>query len=212
MWMVCTLNIPWLLLVVPGPWHACLSVCLCPAACLSPCLRVCLPACPPVHLTTSPSVCVTAPRVNRPPVAVVSPANQTLYLPNSKALLEGSDSSDDLPSDQLHYSWEVVKAPLTWIRQDLPGSATLQLEGLTAGNYTIRYDRGTTLNGTTGGCTIRYSRGLVTTLYSASGSYTITTLRQGVTPYGWEMRTLASCTIQYAKQLAIYLHHLIARK
>ena len=79
-----------------------------------------------------------APRVNRPPVAVVSPVNQTLYLPNSKALLEGSDSSDDQPSDQLVYAWEVVAAPLTWARQELKPAATLQLENLTPGNYTIR--------------------------------------------------------------------------
>ncbi|XP_043247058.1 dyslexia-associated protein KIAA0319-like protein isoform X2 [Amphibalanus amphitrite] len=79
-----------------------------------------------------------APRVNQPPVAVVSPVNQTLYLPNSKALLEGSDSTDDLPSDQLVYNWEVVAAPLTWPGQELPRAATLQLENLTPGNYTIR--------------------------------------------------------------------------
>ena len=76
--------------------------------------------------------------MNRPPVAVVSPVNQTLYLPNSKALLEGSDSTDDLPSDQLKYSWEVLAAPLTWPRQELKPAATLQLENLTPGNYTIR--------------------------------------------------------------------------
>ncbi|XP_037080351.1 dyslexia-associated protein KIAA0319-like protein, partial [Pollicipes pollicipes] len=77
-----------------------------------------------------------APRANRPPVAVVSPANQTLQLPNTKALLDGSASTDDQPDD-LTYRWEVVQAPLGY-QQQLDSSATLQLENLTPGNYTIR--------------------------------------------------------------------------
>lgn len=74
-------------------------------------------------------------RVNKPPVAIINPANQTVKLPNSNTVLDGSASTDD---DRIVlYHWEQVSAPINY-QPDLTDSATLQLKNLVQGFYQFR--------------------------------------------------------------------------
>ncbi|GAB6023868.1 hypothetical protein CHUAL_008606 [Chamberlinius hualienensis] len=73
-------------------------------------------------------------RENKPPVAKINPVSQTVKLPNSDTILDGSASEDD--DKIVKYVWEMVQAPIGYSPQ-LTQTATLQLKNLVAGNYRI---------------------------------------------------------------------------
>ncbi|XP_018324122.1 dyslexia-associated protein KIAA0319-like protein [Agrilus planipennis] len=75
-------------------------------------------------------------RVNKPPVVVITPANQTVKLPNTGAVLDGSSSSDDDGITTWH--WDLVQGPLGY-EPELQETPTLQLKDLKIpGNYTFK--------------------------------------------------------------------------
>ena len=78
-------------------------------------------------------------KINKPPVAIVTPRTQVVTLPTKKAIIDGSSSTDDEDVSQLTYKWEIRKNP---IKYELPPQhytdPTLTLDNLVAGNYTIR--------------------------------------------------------------------------
>lgn len=76
----------------------------------------------------------TEPRVNKPPVAVVSPKFQEISLPTSSTVIDGSQSTDD--DKVVAWHWEEVKGPLREekISADTP---VLTLTSLVPGNYTF---------------------------------------------------------------------------
>uniref|UniRef100_A0A6Q2X2K4 PKD domain-containing protein n=1 Tax=Esox lucius TaxID=8010 RepID=A0A6Q2X2K4_ESOLU len=77
---------------------------------------------------------LTEPRVNKPPVAVVSPKYQEISLPTSSTVIDGSQSTDD--DKVVTWHWEEVKGPL---REEKVSADTqiLTLTGLVPGNYTF---------------------------------------------------------------------------
>ncbi|NXM87309.1 K319L protein, partial [Oenanthe oenanthe] len=74
------------------------------------------------------------PRVNQPPVAIVSPPFQEISLPTVSTLIDGSKSTDD--DKIISYHWEELKGPL---REEKVSSDTaiLTLTNLVPGNYTF---------------------------------------------------------------------------
>ncbi|XP_057210309.1 dyslexia-associated protein KIAA0319-like protein isoform X2 [Triplophysa rosa] len=82
-----------------------------------------------VNVTVKPE-----PRVNKPPVAVVSPKYQEISLPTSSTVIDGSQSTDD--DKVVLWHWEEVKGPL---REEKASGDTdfLTLTGLVPGNYTF---------------------------------------------------------------------------
>uniref|UniRef100_A0A0K2TVX1 Dyslexiaassociated protein KIAA0319like proteinlike [Bombus impatiens] n=1 Tax=Lepeophtheirus salmonis TaxID=72036 RepID=A0A0K2TVX1_LEPSM len=75
-------------------------------------------------------------RVNKPPKAIVRPTNQKIYLPINSAIIDGSESWDDVPS-KLVFKWEKEIAPVQY--PSLSSSEqTLELKNLILGNYSIR--------------------------------------------------------------------------
>ena len=74
---------------------------------------------------------LAAQRLNLPPRAVIVPANQTVTLPTSTAILDGTQSSDD-SGTVASYAWEIHSGPLGYqpVLQPVP---TLTLENLMAG-------------------------------------------------------------------------------
>ncbi|XP_041931959.1 dyslexia-associated protein KIAA0319-like protein isoform X2 [Alosa sapidissima] len=82
-----------------------------------------------VNVTVKPE-----PRVNKPPVAVVSPKFQEISLPTSSTVIDGSQSTDDERIVKWH--WEEVKGPL---REEKVSADTdiLTLTNLVPGNYTF---------------------------------------------------------------------------
>ncbi|XP_012673847.2 dyslexia-associated protein KIAA0319-like protein isoform X2 [Clupea harengus] len=74
------------------------------------------------------------PRVNKPPVAVVSPKFQEISLPTSSTVIDASQSTDDERIVKWH--WEEVKGPL---REEKVSADTdiLTLTNLVPGNYTF---------------------------------------------------------------------------
>lgn len=82
-----------------------------------------------VNVTVKPE-----PRVNKPPVAVVSPKFQDISLPISSAVIDGSQSTDD--DKIVKWLWEEVKGPLRdeKVSADTP---VLTLKSLVPGNYTF---------------------------------------------------------------------------
>lgn len=82
-----------------------------------------------VNVTVKPE-----PRVNQPPVAVVSPRFQEISLPTSSTVIDGSQSTDD--DHVVSYHWEEVKGPL---REEKVSADTpiLKLANLVPGNYTF---------------------------------------------------------------------------
>ncbi|XP_063041338.1 dyslexia-associated protein KIAA0319-like protein [Engraulis encrasicolus] len=82
-----------------------------------------------VNVTVKPE-----PRVNKPPVAVVSPKFQEISLPTSSTVIDGSQSTDDEKIVKFH--WEEVKGPL---REEKVSADTdiLTLTNLVPGNYTF---------------------------------------------------------------------------
>uniref|UniRef100_A0A182M2I7 MANSC domain-containing protein n=1 Tax=Anopheles culicifacies TaxID=139723 RepID=A0A182M2I7_9DIPT len=74
-------------------------------------------------------------KINKPPRAVITPANQPVRLPNHEAILDGSASSDD--AKIIRWQWVLAQGPLGY-QPELPEVSTLQLKDLTiAGNYTF---------------------------------------------------------------------------
>ncbi|NWQ60758.1 K319L protein, partial [Neopipo cinnamomea] len=82
-----------------------------------------------VNVTVNPK-----PRVNQPPVAIVSPQFQEISLPTISTLIDGSQSTDD--DKIVSYHWEELKGPL---REEKVSSDTaiLKLTNLVPGNYTF---------------------------------------------------------------------------
>ncbi|XP_064203308.1 dyslexia-associated protein KIAA0319-like protein [Anguilla rostrata] len=82
-----------------------------------------------VNVTVKPE-----PRVNKPPVAVVSPKYQEISLPTSSTVIDGSQSTDD--DKIVAWRWEEVKGPL---REEKVSADTpiLTLTNLVPGNYTF---------------------------------------------------------------------------
>uniref|UniRef100_A0A4W3IPP3 KIAA0319 like n=1 Tax=Callorhinchus milii TaxID=7868 RepID=A0A4W3IPP3_CALMI len=75
-----------------------------------------------------------APRVNKWPVAIVSPKFQEISLPTTSTFIDGSQSTDD--DKIIRYEWEEVKGPL---REEKVSANTpiLKLTNLVPGNYTF---------------------------------------------------------------------------
>ncbi|OXB66389.1 hypothetical protein ASZ78_011923 [Callipepla squamata] len=82
-----------------------------------------------VNVTVNPK-----PRVNQPPVAIVSPEFQEISLPTISTVIDGSQSTDD--DKIVSYHWEELKGPL---REEKVSSDTaiLTLTNLVPGNYTF---------------------------------------------------------------------------
>ena len=76
-----------------------------------------------------------ATRVNTPPRAVIAPLNQTVTLPTSKAIIDGSGSTDDTPLES--YLWELISGPVGY-QPKLDQQSIITLSNLTVGNYTLK--------------------------------------------------------------------------
>uniref|UniRef100_A0A1L8D917 Putative serine-type protease inhibitor n=1 Tax=Nyssomyia neivai TaxID=330878 RepID=A0A1L8D917_9DIPT len=77
-----------------------------------------------------------AKRINQAPTVIITPIQQTVKLPNSGAILDGSTSKDDDAIVLWH--WDLVEGPIGY-QPKLPETATLQLTDLTnPGNYTFK--------------------------------------------------------------------------
>ncbi|KAK5854814.1 hypothetical protein PBY51_004973 [Eleginops maclovinus] len=74
------------------------------------------------------------PRVNKSPVAVVSPKFQEISLPTSSTVIDGSQSTDD--DKVVAWHWEEVKGPLR-DEKAIANTPVLTLTGLVPGNYTF---------------------------------------------------------------------------
>lgn len=74
-------------------------------------------------------------RINRIPQVIITPKQQTLKLPSSQAILDGSTSIDD--DKIIKWHWELIQGPIGY-QPKLPETSTLQLKDLTPGNYTFK--------------------------------------------------------------------------
>ncbi|XP_058449707.1 dyslexia-associated protein KIAA0319-like protein [Malaya genurostris] len=75
-------------------------------------------------------------KINKPPEVSITPTEQTVKLPNQKAILDGSASKDD--DKIVAWQWELVQGPLAY-QPELPAVSTLQLNNLTIpGKYTFK--------------------------------------------------------------------------
>ena len=79
-----------------------------------------------------------APKINQLPHAIVVPPTQAITLPTKTAIIDGSSSTDDEDVSQLSYKWELRQGPLAYEKPIESTEATLTLNDLVAGNYTIR--------------------------------------------------------------------------
>ncbi|XP_066494516.1 dyslexia-associated protein KIAA0319-like protein homolog [Tiliqua scincoides] len=82
-----------------------------------------------VNVTVKPE-----PRVNRPPVAIVSPQFLEISLPTTSTVIDGSQSTDD--DKIVSYHWEELKGPLREEKVSAD-TAILKLTNLVPGNYTF---------------------------------------------------------------------------
>lgn len=84
-----------------------------------------------VNLTVLP-----AKRLNTPPHVTITPKYQVIKLPNNKAVLDGSTSTDD---DKIEsYKWELVQGPINY-SPSLQEQPTIELNDLKEpGNYTFK--------------------------------------------------------------------------
>ncbi|XP_062265400.1 dyslexia-associated protein KIAA0319-like protein [Platichthys flesus] len=82
-----------------------------------------------VNVTVKPE-----PRINKPPVAIVSPKFQEISLPTSSTVIDGSQSTDD--DKVVAWLWEEVKGPLREEKVSA-NTAILTLTNLLPGNYTF---------------------------------------------------------------------------
>jgi hypothetical protein len=76
---------------------------------------------------------LAAKRLNSPPRAVIVPPVQTVTLPTSSAILDGTPSSDDSGA-VTRYDWEIQSGPLGY-QPALQSVATLTLENLIPGGF-----------------------------------------------------------------------------
>ncbi|CAH0563661.1 unnamed protein product [Brassicogethes aeneus] len=77
-----------------------------------------------------------ASRINKPPVIVITPANQTIKQPNSAAVMDASSSTDD--DGIVSWHWELQQGPVGYQPQ-LKETSTLQLNDLNKpGNYSFK--------------------------------------------------------------------------
>jgi dyslexia-associated protein KIAA0319-like protein len=84
-----------------------------------------------VNLTVLPAA-----RINKPPICIITPKYQNIKLPNNKAVLDGSASTDD--DKIVKYKWEIEQAPLSY-SPTLQESPTIELTDLKeTGNYTFK--------------------------------------------------------------------------
>lgn len=84
-----------------------------------------------VNLTVQP-----AKRINIPPSPIITPKYQVIKLPNNKAILDGSTSTDDDKIDS--YKWELVQGPINY-SPTLQEQPTIELVDLKEpGNYTFK--------------------------------------------------------------------------
>ena len=81
---------------------------------------------------------ILAPKINQRPHAIVVPPTQTITLPTKTAIIDGSSSTDDEDVSKLSYKWELRQGPLAYETPIKSTEATLTLDDLVAGNYTIR--------------------------------------------------------------------------
>lgn len=72
---------------------------------------------------------------NRPPVAIVEPAESTVQLPNKDTFLDGSHSTDD--NKIVRYDWKAIKVPIGYGSVSMPNVSILQLKDLIPGLYLI---------------------------------------------------------------------------
>ncbi|KAL4218544.1 hypothetical protein ACF0H5_023278 [Mactra antiquata] len=101
-----------------------------------------------VNVTVLPAA-----RENKPPVAVITPTQLEIKLPNS-AILDGSDSTDD---DKItNYHWDIVSGPLQ--DNSITGDTeTFKIKDLVPGNYTFKLtvtDSDGSTNSTTANVTV----------------------------------------------------------
>ncbi|KAM4699587.1 dyslexia-associated protein KIAA0319-like protein homolog isoform 1-T2 [Discoglossus pictus] len=82
-----------------------------------------------VNVTVNPE-----PRVNQPPIAIVSPRYQEISLPTTSTVIDGSQSTDD--DKIVSYHWEEMKGPLREEKVSAD-TAILKLTNLVPGNYTF---------------------------------------------------------------------------
>jgi dyslexia-associated protein KIAA0319-like protein len=77
-----------------------------------------------------------AKRINKPPSPIITPKYQVIKLPNQKAILDGSTSTDD---DKIEsWKWELVQAPINY-SPTLQEQSTIELDDLKEpGNYTFK--------------------------------------------------------------------------
>lgn len=78
---------------------------------------------------------ISAKRINQAPIAIITPASQIVKLPNTGAVLDGSNSKDD--DRVISYHWELQQGPIGY-QPNLVDTPTLQLNNLIAGNYTFK--------------------------------------------------------------------------
>uniref|UniRef100_A0A8C5WR25 KIAA0319 like n=2 Tax=Laticauda laticaudata TaxID=8630 RepID=A0A8C5WR25_LATLA len=83
-----------------------------------------------VNVTVKPE-----PRVNQPPVAIVSPPFLEISLPTTSTVIDGSQSTDD--DKIVSYHWEELKGPLREVKVSAD-TDILELTNLVPGNYTFR--------------------------------------------------------------------------
>lgn len=79
---------------------------------------------------------VLAKRINQPPIAIITPMSQTVKMPNTGAVLDGSTSKDD--DSIINWHWELQQGPIGY-QPHLIDTPTLQLDNLILpGNYTFK--------------------------------------------------------------------------
>lgn len=75
-------------------------------------------------------------RINKPPTPIITPKHQVIKLPNQRAILDGSSSTDD---DKIeNWKWELVQGPINY-SPTLQEQPTIELDDLKEpGDYTFK--------------------------------------------------------------------------
>lgn len=77
-------------------------------------------------------------RALKPPQVTINPQSQTLRLPNSQAILDGSSEASSPESEIVNWHWTLSSGPIGY-QTDLPETNILQLTDLRVpGNYTFK--------------------------------------------------------------------------
>ncbi|KAM5180979.1 dyslexia-associated protein KIAA0319-like protein homolog isoform 2-T2 [Mantella aurantiaca] len=131
-----------------------------------------------VNVTVKPE-----PRVNQPPVAIVSPRYQEISLPTTSTVIDGSQSTDD--EKIVSYHWEELKGPLR--EEKITGDTEiLKLINLVPGNYTFRLtveDSDGAKNSTTANLTVNKAVDY-TPVANAGANQVITLPKNSIVLYG----------------------------